>query len=154
MNLTDGASKDTKLVVLDRKGFAKLAIENGMDIVPGFCFGEKYIHATVQLPALVRRVLRPLRLSCTLLRGRGFTLMGFLQPPLGYVWGEPIKVKQQKPVDEKYLDEVHAEVMRSTRSIFDRHKSRFGYSDEETLTMVSVAEAKAAASGSRRKKAE
>uniref|UniRef100_A0A7S4PUE8 Acyltransferase n=1 Tax=Alexandrium monilatum TaxID=311494 RepID=A0A7S4PUE8_9DINO len=153
MNLTDGKSKDTKLVMLDRKGFVKLAIENGMDVVPGYCFGEKYIHETVRLPAFVRGLLRPLRLSGTLLRGRGPTFMGFLQPPLGYVWGEPIKVKQQKPVEEKYLDEVHAEVMRSVQSIFDRHKSRFGYSEEETLTMVSVAEAKAAASGRQKKAA-
>ena len=34
------------------------------------------------------------------------TLMGFLEPSLGFVWGEPIKVRQQKPVDEKYLDEA------------------------------------------------
>ena len=40
------------------------------------------------------------------LRGRGLTLMGFLEPSLGFVWGEPIKVRQQKPVDEKYLDEA------------------------------------------------
>ena len=48
--------------------------------------------------------------------------MGFLDPPLAYVWGEPIKasnrqagpfhargasqVRQQKPVDDKYLDEA------------------------------------------------
>ena len=32
--------------------------------------------------------------------------MGFLEPSLGFVWGEPIKVRQQKPVDEKYLDEA------------------------------------------------
>jgi hypothetical protein len=40
------------------------------------------------------------------LRGRGLTLMGFLEPSLGFVWGEPIKVRQQKPVDEKYLDDL------------------------------------------------
>ena len=43
------------------------------------------------------------------LRGRGMTLMGFLEPSLGFVWGEPIKVRQQKPVDEKYLDEAGCE---------------------------------------------
>ena len=37
------------------------------------------------------------------------TLMGFLEPSLGFVWGEPIKVRQQKPVDEKYLDEAGCE---------------------------------------------
>ena len=40
------------------------------------------------------------------LRGRGLTLMGFLELSLGFVWGEPIKVRQQKPVDGKYLDEA------------------------------------------------
>ncbi|CAK9083124.1 Diacylglycerol O-acyltransferase 2B (Diglyceride acyltransferase 2B) (MrDGAT2B) [Durusdinium trenchii] len=91
MNLTDGESKDTQLVMTDRKGFVKLSIENGLDIVPG-------------------------------LRGRGLTLMGFLDPPLGFVWGQPIKVRQQKPVDEKYLDEVHQQVAESVSDIFKRYK--------------------------------
>ena len=41
MNLTDGESKETQLVMTDRKGFVKISIENGLDIIPGFCFGEK-----------------------------------------------------------------------------------------------------------------
>lgn len=151
MNLTDGKSKETKLVMLDRKGFVKLAIENGMDIVPGFCFGEKYIHATVQLPAALRRALRPFRLSGTLLRGRGITFLGFLRPSLGYVWGEPIPVKQQRPVTDDYLDEVHKKVTEAVSGIFERYKARFGYSDDEVLTMVSAADAKRA--GGKGKKA-
>eukprot|EP00929_Paragymnodinium_shiwhaense_P107934 TRINITY_DN74284_c0_g1_i1.p1 TRINITY_DN74284_c0_g1~~TRINITY_DN74284_c0_g1_i1.p1 ORF type:complete len:400 (+),score=58.85 TRINITY_DN74284_c0_g1_i1:108-1202(+) len=142
MNLTDGTSKQTQLVMTDRKGFVKLAIENGMDIIPGFCFGEKWIHETVRLPDLICRALRPFRLSGTLLRGRGPSFLGFLKP-LAYVYGEPIQVKQQRPVDEAYLDEVHAKVMQSVQSIFDRYKARFGYAEDETLVMVSVAEAKA-----------
>lgn len=144
MNLTDWRSNDTKLVLLDRKGFVKLAIEHGMDIVPSFCFGEKYIHRTVQLPRFVRAFLRPFRLSGTLLKGRGPTFMGFLDPPLGYVWGTPIRVKAQKPVEPAYLDEVHGQVVEAVKGIFERHKARFGYSDAETLTVVSAVDAKAA----------
>ena len=33
-------------------------------------------------------------------------ILGLMEPSLGFVWGEPIKVRQQKPVDEKYLDEA------------------------------------------------
>jgi len=142
MNLTDGQSKETKLVMLDRKGFTKLAIENGLDIVPGFCFGEKWIHRTVKLPGFICAFLRPFRLSGTLVRGRGPSFLGFLRP-LNYVWGEAIKVKQQRPVDEAHLNEVHAEVMKSVQGIFDRYKTRFGYADDETLALVSVADAKA-----------
>ncbi|CAE7484052.1 DGAT2L6 [Symbiodinium pilosum] len=142
MNLTDGESKETKLVMTDRKGFVKLSIENGMDIIPGFCFGEKWIHHTIRLPHFIQRILRPLRMSDTLLRGRGITLMGFLDPPLAYVWGEPIKVRQQKPVDDKYLDEVHQKVAESVVSIFKRYKARFGYAEDETISLVSAADAK------------
>lgn len=144
MNLTDGTSTTTKLVMGDRKGYAKLAIENGLDIVPGFCFGEKWIHKTVQAPKFICQLLRPFRMSGTMLRGRGPTFLGYLGVPLGYVWGEPIKVKQQKPVDEAYLDEVHGQVKAAVDSIFCRHKARFGYSEEETLEMVTAQEAKAA----------
>eukprot|EP00435_Cladocopium_sp_Y103_P034990 s4052_g9.t1 len=86
------------------------------------------------------------------LRGRGLTLMGFLEPSLGFVWGEPIKVKQQKPVDEKYLDEVHAKVAESVKDIFSRYKARFGYADDEILSLVSAADAKKKATSPNHKK--
>ncbi|OLP93130.1 Acyl-CoA wax alcohol acyltransferase 2 [Symbiodinium microadriaticum] len=144
MNLTDGESKDTQLVMTDRKGFVKLAIESGMDIIPGFCFGEKCGFTTP--PALHSEAPSASKdewhVVQTLLRGRGITLMGFLDPPLGYVWGESIKVTQQKPVDETYLNEVHQEVADAVVGIFKRHKARFGYAEDETLSLVSAADAK------------
>lgn len=91
--------------------------EQGMDIVPGFCFGEKWIHRTVHLPLFLRKVLRKLRMSGTLLKGRGPTFLGFLGVPLGFVWAEPIRVKQQNPVEPAYLDEVHAAVQASVKDI-------------------------------------
>lgn len=147
MMLTDGCSKETRLVMQDRKGFVKLAIENGLDIVPGFCFGEKWVHDAVQLPAFARRLLRPLRLSGTFPLGRGPTLLGKLSPSMNYVWGQPISVRQQTPVEEAYLDKIHAEVIKSVQGIFDRYRERFGYDADEKLVVVSVAEAKAFIAG-------
>merc|ERR1712187_816996 len=137
MNLTDGASKETKLVMQDRKGYAKLAIENGRDIIPGFCFGEKWIHKTSQLPAFLMGFMRIFRLSGKLLKGRGRTFRGF-KKPLNYVWGESIKVGKQLEVEEKYLDEIHEQVVKSVQSIFERYKSRFGYDEDESLVIVSA----------------
>ena len=54
MQLTDSESKDTQLVMTDRMGYAKLAIETGSAIVPGFCFGEKWIHKQWVLPRWLR----------------------------------------------------------------------------------------------------
>jgi 2-acylglycerol O-acyltransferase 2 len=150
MNLTDGTSKETQLVMKDRKGFTKLAIENGLDIVPGFCFGEKWIHKTVKLPGIVQSFLRPLRMSGTMLKGRGLSFLGE-KKPLAFVWGQPIQVKQQKPVEEAYLDEIHEQVMQSVQRIFDQYKARFGYSEDETLALVTVAESKQQVSKSRAK---
>lgn len=148
MALTDGMSKDTTLVA--RKGFVALAIEHGMDIVPGFCFGEKWIHKTVQLPGPIARFLRRRQMSGTTLKGRGPTFLGFLGVPLGYVWAEPIRVKKMDPSENKaYVDEVFAQVEASLKDIFERYGERFGYGPEETLSMVSVDEAKAAAAHSK-----
>lgn len=136
MMLTDGTSTNTQLVMTDRKGYAKLAIEQGMDIIPGFCFGEKWIHKTVQLPGVVQRFCRRFRLSGTLLKGRGATFLGFLGIPLGFVYGKPVSVKQQYPVDQAYLDEIHGKVEAAITDIFSRYKESFGYGSDETLTMV------------------
>lgn len=141
MAMTDGTSPDTKLVMQDRKGYAKLAIENGMDVIPGFCFGEKWLHRTVQLPGAIQKFLRLFRISGTFPRGRGPTFLGYLGVPMGFVWCEPVKVKQQKPVDPEYLDEVHAAVEASLRSAFARYKERFGYGPDETLSIVSAKDA-------------
>jgi len=143
MALTDGTSKDTKLVA--RKGFVALSIEHGMDIVPGFCFGEKWIHKTVQLPGFIQGLMRRWKMSGTMLKGRGPSFLGFLGVPLGFVWAEPIRVKKMNPAENKaYVDEVFAEVEVATRELFERYKERFGYGPEETLSMIPVEEAKVA----------
>lgn len=44
--------EDTQLVMTDRKGFVKISIENGLDIIPGFCFGEKSVPKGVAILSL------------------------------------------------------------------------------------------------------
>lgn len=51
MLLTDGHSTVTQLVLHERTGFVRLAINHGMQLVPGFCFGEKWCAApTTPIP--------------------------------------------------------------------------------------------------------
>lgn len=84
MMLTDGTSTETKLVLKDRFGFVKLAIAHGMQLVPGFCFGEKWVHETVLLPRPIRRLLyRHFRLAGVLLKGRWWTFLGHIHKPDG-----------------------------------------------------------------------
>ncbi|KAK3245060.1 hypothetical protein CYMTET_45351 [Cymbomonas tetramitiformis] len=143
MSLTDGNSKETLLTQSNRKGFVKIAIEGGMDVVPGFCFGEKWVHDTVQLPLVVRNFLyKNLRLGGTFIKGRYGTFLGKIADTngkslsLGYVWGKPIPVTKMDEPTQDYIDEIHAKYMAAILDIFERYKSRFGYSDEETLKFV------------------
>jgi len=145
MQITDGTSSNTQLVMEDRKGYAKLAIETGCDLVPGFCFGEKWIHQNWLLPRWLRAFLyKTIRTSGVILKGRGPTFLGYLGVPLGFVWGEPIRVQQQSEVDQEYLDEIHAKMQAAIKSIFDRHKKNFGYHEDEVLSFVTVKEARKA----------
>jgi len=139
MMLTDGESSDTQLVMKDRKGYAKLAIENGLTIVPGFCFGEKRVHDIVLLPMPIRKFLLRWQLSACLMKGRGWTFLG-KEKPLAMVWGEAVPTTQMADVSVEYLDEVHAKVEKSVHSIFERYKLEFGYDDSETCTSVASGE--------------
>ena len=152
MMLTDGASSQTQLVLLDRKGFVRLAIQHGLALVPGFCFGEKWVHDTVLLPKRVRAFLyKRFRLAGVLLKGRWWTFLGKLHwerdgvpVRLGFVWGKPIPVRQtadlSTPAAEAYVDQVHAQFMGAVADLFSRHKEQFGYGPEETLAFVSASD--------------
>ena len=142
--LTDNTSNVTKLVLRERTGFVRLAIEHGLDLVPGYCFGEKYVHDLVLLPAPIRKLLySSFRLAGALLVGRWGTFLGKIERngkpiSLGFVWGAPIKVTQQAEPSAEYIAEVHAKYCAEVRRIFDTYKARFGYSAEEELELVSA----------------
>jgi len=142
MLLTDGSSTTTKLVLQDRKGFVKLAVKYGLQLVPGFCLGEKWVHDIVLLPSWLRTILYRFRLAGTLLRGRWWTFLGKVERidgspiALGYVWGQPIPVRHDPSCPPEYVDQVHAAYMEAVAALFERHKLRFGYAAEETLQYV------------------
>ena len=145
MMLTDGTSPVTQLVLADRKGFVRLAIANGMDLVPGFCFGEKWVHEAVRLPAAVRAFLyQRFRLAGVVLKGRWWTFLGYVTRAdgsdlsLGYVWGAPIAVRHEPEPSDEYVDEVHRMYTEAIVALFERHKRSFGYAADETLEIVSA----------------
>ena len=146
--LTDGTSTVTKLVLRDRTGFVRLAIEHGMDLVPGFCFGEKWAHDIVLLPSPLRKLLYRFRLAGAFLIGRWGTFVGKVErsdgTPLsmGFVWGAPIKVEQNPSPSAEYVASVHAKYCEAIETIFETHKKRFGYADDETLELVSAKDKK------------
>jgi len=119
MMLTDESATDTKLVLKNRSGFVRLAWEHGLDVVPVFCFGEKWTSKRVLLPAFIRRIMARFRMAGTMLTGRWGTLLPLIyhkergELTIGWVFGEPIPVKRQQ------LKEISSEEEGDIRRIFD-----------------------------------
>ena len=58
---------------------------------------------------------------------------------LGFVWGTPVEL--ERPVgcsEDDYIDLLHAKYIEAVQSLFARHKQRFGYGKEESLSIVSA----------------
>lgn len=124
-----------RLVLKRRKGFVKLAIRTGADLVPVLAFGENDIYEQV------RTDLHPLlhKLQLLVKRVMGFTIPLFhargvfnydvgLMPyrrPLNIVVGRPILVVQQPSrdkIDDSYIDELHSRYMQELQRLWDEWK--------------------------------
>ena len=83
--------------------------------VPGFCFGEKWVHESILLPKPLRELLyKKFRLAGQLLRGRFYiTFLGHvvqadgLTPlTLGFVWWAPIRVRHEPNPSDEYVGTI------------------------------------------------
>ena len=141
---TDPNSKITKMVILDRKGFVKLAIECGIDIVPSVVFGEKYLYHKKIFPEWMRKILYKFKIPGILFYGRWGTLLPFNtkidSTPLqcGMVFGEPICVEKQNPVQSEYLDKIHDQYIKQVQFLFDTYKDEMEYDEQEQLQFVNT----------------
>ena len=139
---TDPNSKITKMVILDRKGFVKLAIELGIDIVPSVVFGGKYLYHKTIFPKWIRRIMHKFKLPDTWFYGRWGTWLPFNtkidSTPLqcGIVFGEPIHVEKQNQVQSEYLDQIHGEYMKRVQFLFDTYKNEMEYDEQEKLQFI------------------
>lgn len=134
------------LVLARRKGFVKLAIRNGADLVPVFAFGENDIYD--QLSRQDHPWIH--RLQLLFKQFMGFTLPLFhargifnydvgLMPyrrPINIVVGRPVMVRRQEKPDPAYVDEIHAQYVRELISIWDEWKDVFAKERDRELTVV------------------
>eukprot|EP01083_Nonionella_stella_P302667 1044573_1 len=143
---TDSTSTDTKMVILERYGFVKLAIVHGVDIVPVMQFGEKWIYRMFTAPKWLGAILYRIYIPGMVFFGK-FLLIPHTKRKngtpirMGMVIGEPIKVTKvdKEKIDfEKHIKPIHEEYMKRMRYLFDTYKNEFHYGDDETLTFVSA----------------
>lgn len=120
---------DVERVVLSkRKGFVKLALETGSELVPVFVFGEREAYKMNDGPVYAFSLLlrRLLGIGAPLPRGRWWTLAPF-PVPVTIVVGKPIPVARVEgtPTPEA-VDALHAQFVDALRALVEEHKAAAG----------------------------
>jgi len=114
-------SKEERLYVEDRKGFIKIALKSGADVIPVYMFGN-----TIALEIIQNKFLRSLSrrfgISLTLMWG----LYGLPIPipcKLLLARGAPLNLPVIENPTQEDIDFWHGKYKESLRSLFDKYKA-------------------------------
>ncbi|GAB6024245.1 Diacylglycerol O-acyltransferase 2 [Chamberlinius hualienensis] len=127
---------EISLILKNRKGFIKVAITNGADLVPVLTFGENeafdYNIAEISCLKTLDNYLRKLT-------GRPFYLQPFSRAmkgvlftflpnrkPMYTVVGKPIEVEQISNPSDETIDFYHQKYIESLQQLFHDYKNQFG----------------------------
>jgi len=137
-----------RLILQERKGFIKLAVRTGADLVPVLAFGENELYDQMNprahpwLHGVQMFVLRVWKFTLPFLHGRGiFNYDVGLMPyrrPLHIVVGAPIKVAQATGgvVDPAEVDRLHGLYVEELQKIWDTYKDVFAKDRKEEMRIL------------------
>ncbi|KAJ1452744.1 diacylglycerol acyltransferase, partial [Pelagophyceae sp. CCMP2097] len=135
-SITDGSIVTLRL----RKGFVRLAVGHGVDILPMFVFGElETLSAVRPLPEVVSKWLQKnFRISTTLFIGR-FWLFVPRRVPFDLVVGKPITVTQRDAgaAFDVELEKVYLAYKAEMVLLFEENKQKFGYANRKLVLVES-----------------
>ncbi|KAG4429221.1 hypothetical protein IFR05_015294 [Cadophora sp. M221] len=142
----DAQPHQLRLVLKRRKGFVKMAIRTGADLVPVLAFGENDLYDQLQpdshpkihkFQLLVKKLLG---FTIPLFHARGiFNYDVGLMPyrrPLNIVVGRPIRVMQSSQPGQEEIDRVHEEYIQELETIWHTWKDTFAKDRKEELSIV------------------
>jgi len=142
----DSRPDHLRLVLKRRKGFVKLAIRTGADLVPVLAFGENELydqfdptaHPWIHKAQLL--VKNFLGFTVPLFHARGvFNYDVGLMPyrrPMNIVVGRPIRILQQSRPEQEYIDEIHDAYVKELVAVYDEWKDVFAKSRQGELEIV------------------
>ncbi|KAB8216015.1 diacylglycerol acyltransferase-domain-containing protein [Aspergillus novoparasiticus] len=145
----DALPHTLRLVLKRRKGFIKLAIRTGADLVPVLAFGENDLYEQVrsdQHPLIHRfqmLIKHTMGFTIPLFHARGvFNYDVGLMPyrrPLDIVVGCPIEVVQQQnrdKIDDDYIDYLHAKYVQELARLWEQWKDVYARDRTSELEIV------------------
>jgi 2-acylglycerol O-acyltransferase 2 len=124
-----------RLVLKRRKGFVKMALRTGADLVPVLAFGENDLydqvtptsHPSVHKAQLL--IKKMLGFTIPLFHARGvFNYDMGLMPyrrPLNIVVGRPIRVAQNVKPEQQEIDRLHTQYVKELENIWNLWKDDF-----------------------------
>lgn len=131
----DAEPYSLRLVLKRRKGFVKMALRTGADLVPVLAFGENDLydqflpHSHPKIHKMQLMVKKVLGFTIPLFHARGvFNYDVGLMPyrrPLNIVVGRPIKVQQSLKPSQEEIDELHEEYVVELERLWDTWKDDF-----------------------------
>ena len=133
-----------QIFLKSRKGFVKLALQYGCELVPSYAFGETELYHISDFALGFRKWLqRNFAIGITLAKGRPvwWNWMNPLKNPLHVVFGKPIKVaKRDAQKDGEVTDEeinaLHELFIKETERLFETHKAKHGLSEDAVLEVL------------------
>lgn len=136
-----------ELTLLKRRGYLRIALEEGVDLVPCFSFGENntFHQKDNSRGTMLRRVQEALKkgigMSPTLFWGRSVTgdEWGFLplRRRITTVVGPPVKVKKSfGKATEQDIDELRGRYVQALKKLFDEHADEYAPGRKENLKIV------------------
>lgn len=123
-----------RIKLLDRKGFVRIAIEHGADLLPVYMFGASKMMNFG--PPWLMNAARKLRMSIGVLYG----LWGTTIPrpiPMRMAVGIPVSVQpamqRTDPRFEKHVEKVHKDFVAAIRKVYYEHREAYGWGDRELV---------------------
>ncbi|WFC95308.1 2-acylglycerol O-acyltransferase [Malassezia brasiliensis] len=120
------------LTLKHRKGFVRVAMRCGADLVPTIGFGENDIykqadnHEGSWLYSLQQNVKRMLGFTIPIIEGRGLFHASFgwmpYQRPINVVIGEPVQVTHTKEPTDEEVDAMHERYVQALFKLYEAHK--------------------------------
>lgn len=137
----------TTLILSRRRGFVRLALEHGADLVPSFSFGETELYNQVHFQegsffrAAQCKFQKVFGFAPCFFYGRGLTSpesMGFIpySRPITTVVGEPVTVPQIKDPSTETVDRYHNMYICSLLKLFHEHKMKYGLGENAELRIL------------------
>ncbi|KAJ3284869.1 Diacylglycerol O-acyltransferase 2 [Rhizoclosmatium sp. JEL0117] len=138
----DAIPGTNRLLLKNRFGFVKIALQNGADLVPVFGFGENDVWNQVENHegTFVRRFQETFKkvtgVSPVLAYGR-YGVVPFRRP-VNVVVGEPLQCpKIEHPTNEE-VEKYHALYVEALQKLYEKHKDEYLPTRKEDLVIVAV----------------